>query len=66
LNDDEDIPRRPERAAGAATKIIETATGLYGIPDRGRAIDPVREWGCCPIVAGLTCRFVAAQLEPCR
>ncbi len=40
-NDEEEIPEEPERRLELATKIIETATGRYGIPIEDVLIDPL-------------------------
>ncbi len=40
-NDEEEIPREPERRLELAAKIIETATGRYGIPLEDIVIDPL-------------------------
>ena len=40
-NDEEEIPEDPERRLELATKIIETATGRYGIPVEDVLIDPL-------------------------
>ena len=40
-NDEEEIPEEPERRLELATKIIETATGRYGIPITDVLIDPL-------------------------
>jgi 5-methyltetrahydrofolate--homocysteine methyltransferase len=40
-NDEEEIPEEPERRLELATKIIETATGQYGIPIEDVLIDPL-------------------------
>jgi 5-methyltetrahydrofolate--homocysteine methyltransferase len=40
-NDEEEIPAEPERRVELARKIIETATGKYGIPIEDIVIDPL-------------------------
>jgi 5-methyltetrahydrofolate--homocysteine methyltransferase len=40
-NDEEEIPAEPERRVELARKIIETATGKYGIPVEDIVIDPL-------------------------
>jgi 5-methyltetrahydrofolate--homocysteine methyltransferase len=40
-NDEEEIPEEPERRLELAAKIIETATGRYGIPIQDVLIDPL-------------------------
>jgi 5-methyltetrahydrofolate--homocysteine methyltransferase len=40
-NDEEEIPEEPERRLELAAKIIETATGQYGIPVQDVLIDPL-------------------------
>jgi 5-methyltetrahydrofolate--homocysteine methyltransferase len=40
-NDEEEIPAEPERRLELASKIIETATGQYGIPIEDIMIDPL-------------------------
>ncbi|HET7013607.1 MAG TPA: dihydropteroate synthase [Streptosporangiaceae bacterium] len=40
-NDEEEIPEEPERRLELAAKIIETATGRYGIPIEDVLIDPL-------------------------
>jgi 5-methyltetrahydrofolate--homocysteine methyltransferase len=40
-NDEEEIPAEPERRLELAAKIIETATGKYGIPIEDIVIDPL-------------------------
>jgi 5-methyltetrahydrofolate--homocysteine methyltransferase len=40
-NDEEEIPEEPERRLELATKIIEIATGRYGIPVEDVLIDPL-------------------------
>jgi 5-methyltetrahydrofolate--homocysteine methyltransferase len=40
-NDEEEIPAEPERRVELARKIIETATGTYGIPIEDIVIDPL-------------------------
>ena len=40
-NDEEEIPEEPERRVALASKIIEVATGEYGIPVEDIVIDPL-------------------------
>jgi 5-methyltetrahydrofolate--homocysteine methyltransferase len=40
-NDEEEIPEEPRRRAGLARKIIDVATGSYGIPAQDIIIDPL-------------------------
>src|SRR5215469_12245684 len=40
-NDEEEIPEEPQRRLELASKIIETATGKYGIPIEDVLIDPL-------------------------
>ena len=40
-NDEEEIPAEPERRLALARKIIDTATGMYGIPLEDIVIDPL-------------------------
>jgi len=59
-NDEEEIPAEPERRAALARKIIETATGEYGIPLEDIVIDPL----AMPV--GADTSLVAATLETIR
>ena len=59
-NDEEEIPAEPERRVALARKIIETATGVYGIPLEDIVIDPL----AMPV--GADTSLVAATLETIR
>jgi 5-methyltetrahydrofolate--homocysteine methyltransferase len=59
-NDEEEIPAEPERRVALARKIIETATGEYGIPLEDIVIDPL----AMPV--GADTSLVAATLETIR
>jgi 5-methyltetrahydrofolate--homocysteine methyltransferase len=59
-NDEEEIPAEPERRVELARKIIETATGKYGIPLQDIVIDPL----AMPVGADTT--LVATTLETIR
>ena len=59
-NDEEEIPAEPERRVALARKIIETATGQYGIPLEDIVIDPL----AMPV--GADTSLVAATLETIR
>ena len=59
-NDEEEIPAEPERRVALARKIIETATGPYGIPLQDIVIDPL----AMPV--GADTSLVAATLETIR
>ena len=59
-NDEEEIPAEPERRVALARKIIETATGEYGIPLDDIVIDPL----AMPV--GADTSLVAATLETIR
>jgi len=59
-NDEEEIPAEPERRVALARKIIETATGQYGIPLQDIVIDPL----AMPV--GADTSLVAATLETIR
>jgi len=59
-NDEEEIPAEPERRVALARKIIETATGKYGIPLEDIVIDPL----AMPV--GADTSLVAATLETIR
>jgi 5-methyltetrahydrofolate--homocysteine methyltransferase len=59
-NDEEEIPAEPERRVALARKIIETATGEYGIPLQDIVIDPL----AMPV--GADTSLVAATLETIR
>ena len=59
-NDEEEIPAEPERRVALARKIIETATGEYGIPLEDNVIDPL----AMPV--GADTSLVAATLETIR
>ena len=59
-NDEEEIPAEPERRVALARKIIETATGEYGIPLEDIVIDPL----AMPV--GADTSLVAATLATIR
>ena len=59
-NDEEEIPAEPERRVALARKIIETATGEYGIPLEDIVIDPL----AMPV--GADTSLVAATLQTIR
>jgi len=59
-NDEEEIPAEPERRVALARKIIETATGQYGIPLQDIVIDPL----AMPV--GADTSLVAATLQTIR
>jgi 5-methyltetrahydrofolate--homocysteine methyltransferase len=59
-NDEDEIPAEPERRVALARKIIETATGEYGIPLEDIVIDPL----AMPV--GADTSLVAATLETIR
>jgi 5-methyltetrahydrofolate--homocysteine methyltransferase len=59
-NDEEEIPAEPERRVALARKIIDTATGHYGIPLEDIVIDPL----AMPV--GADTSLVAATLETIR